>query len=79
MKKENFDFMARKGARKVSGKRGELYAAFDLLVENNQKEVANYFKQYKSGLITLGEFSARCEKLAKDERVAILKAVNYKE
>lgn len=78
MKKENFDFMARKGARKVSGKRGELYAAFDLLVENNQSTVAAYFEQYKNGLITLGEFSARCEKLAKDEKAAIMKAVNYK-
>ena len=77
--KKDFDFMARKGVRKVSGKRGELYAAFDLLVENNQKEVAAYFEQYKSGLITLGELSARCEKLAEEERAAILKAVNYKE
>lgn len=77
--KKDFDFMARKGARKVSGKRGELYAAFDSLVESNRGTVAAYFEQYKSGLITLGELSARCEKLAKDEKAAILKAVNYKE
>ena len=71
--------MSRKGYRKVVGKRAELYAAFDSLVENNQKEVAAYFEQYRSGLIILEEFAARCEKLAKEEKAAILKAVNYKD